>query len=285
MIDDPIQLREMTLEDVPFGMELSALAGWNQNQEDWKFFIETNPEGNYIASFHGTVAGTVTTIPYEEKFSWIGLALVHPDYRRRGIGRRLLNAAIYYAQPFGVIRLDATSEGRKLYRTLGFKDEALWERMVRLPNHVHTLSHPGILPLQKENISQILKLDISAFGASRKQLLAHLHTHFPDLSFCHISNDEIHGYCLGRKGRLYHQIGPVVATNIEIAKSLLNTYINTWKDYPVTIDTFTHNSEWITYLQQLGFNSRRTLYRMYLGESEPMGIRDHQFALAGPEYG
>ena len=40
----------------------------------------------------------VTTIRYGNTVGWIGMVLVHPDFRRLGIGSKLLREAIAYLQ-------------------------------------------------------------------------------------------------------------------------------------------------------------------------------------------
>ena len=52
----------------------------------------------------------------------------HPDYRRQGIGRRMLDLAVSEAAARGVrvVRLGASALGRPVYEKYGFKQEAQW---------------------------------------------------------------------------------------------------------------------------------------------------------------
>jgi len=65
---DNIILREMTLEDIPLGMQLKSLAGWNQLEADWKMLLDAGGD-NFIASLDGHDAGTVISIPYQDRFT------------------------------------------------------------------------------------------------------------------------------------------------------------------------------------------------------------------------
>src|SRR5262245_51242984 len=87
-------LRRMTQTDLTDPDELLRLAGWNQTPEDWCHMLELQPEGCFVAEAQSkTVLGTVTTITYGGTIAWIGMMLVHPDHRRKGIGRALMVSA------------------------------------------------------------------------------------------------------------------------------------------------------------------------------------------------
>src|SRR5690625_3281089 len=118
--DHSMTLRQMEPDDIPFAMRLKEAAGWNQLPEDWEFLIRNGSDGNLVAMLDGQPAGTVTTLTYGERFSWIGMVLVDPQMRRRGVGTCLLEAAIERARRHGDVLLDATPEGKLLYETLGF---------------------------------------------------------------------------------------------------------------------------------------------------------------------
>src|SRR5438093_626515 len=75
----PVHLRQMTHADIPAGLRLCRAAGWNQLESDWRCFLELNPEGCRVAESESRVAGTVTTLRYEAKFSWISMVLVDPE--------------------------------------------------------------------------------------------------------------------------------------------------------------------------------------------------------------
>src|SRR6266545_4039468 len=125
------QLRRMNDADIDFGMSLKATAGWNQLPADWKRLIRLEPNGCFVLENEGAPVGTVTTTLYEKRLAWIGMVLVSPDARRKGYGTELLKAAMDYceAQRVEVIKLDATPLGKKLYDTLGYRDEYSLKRV------------------------------------------------------------------------------------------------------------------------------------------------------------
>jgi len=56
------------------------------------------------------------------RYAYVNGVYVYPNYRRRGIARRLMNMAIDWARERGCVqvRLRSSDDGRPLYRSLGF---------------------------------------------------------------------------------------------------------------------------------------------------------------------
>jgi GNAT superfamily N-acetyltransferase len=114
-------LRVMTPDDIPAGMRLKEISGWNQTRGDWERFLTASPQGCFVADISEGVRGTATTISYEGRFAWIGMVLVDPEWRGKGIGTKLLRKAIEHLDGCGLlsIKLDATPQGKPLYEKLG----------------------------------------------------------------------------------------------------------------------------------------------------------------------
>src|SRR5262249_8316139 len=150
------------------GMRLKDSAGWNQTKEDWARFLVATPEGCFVAEWNGEVAGTVTTITYQNRFAWIGMVLVQPELRGKGIGTALLVKAIDYleARKITCANLDATPQGKLLYERLGFQVEYDLERHIlrREPGR-------GATSVRAVDIETVLALDRDIFGADRSVLL------------------------------------------------------------------------------------------------------------------
>ncbi len=128
-----LSLRLATTEDIPAALTLCRIAGWNQLTEDWKRLLDYEPDGCFAAETEGRLVGTVTTTRYGSGLAWIGMMLVHPDYRRRGIATMLMERSLEYLQDRGVrcIKLDATPEGQHVYEQLGFSAEWSMRRWTR----------------------------------------------------------------------------------------------------------------------------------------------------------
>ena len=110
---------------------LVAEARWNQLAADWRIFIEL---GRVYAALtgEGRIVATTATLPYGERFAWISMVLVKGDYRRRGLATQLMRRAMdELAREDRIPILDATPDGRAVYRRLGFEDSWGFARLLR----------------------------------------------------------------------------------------------------------------------------------------------------------
>lgn len=278
----------MTHADIALGMRLSAIAGWNQVAADWEMLLAASAGGSWAALWHGTPAGTVTTVTYQQRFGWVGMVLVAPSFRRKGIGTALLNAAIAHASAVGTVRLDATPEGEQLYTKLGFHPEHRLIRMHRpsTPEETAQVSAPQNLPGDSPLVSPgFITYDAPIFGADRGSILQALQRRAAQYARVINAQNRIAGYCLGRSGSHFEHIGPIVADALPAARALLRAALAQCPCRPVIVDTFVQQHEWIQVLESLGFAQQRTFTRMVLGEHRYPGQPDKQFATAGPEVG
>jgi GNAT superfamily N-acetyltransferase len=142
MLNSDLRVRVMTVDDLPFADSLRALAGWNQTLRDWQRFLARAPDGCFVAQWDTTPIGTVTTICYGSDLAWIGMMLVHPDFRGRGAGTALMRHALVHLNNRGIrcIKLDATPLGRSIYERLGFR--AQWA-LTRWQRNSATARFPG----------------------------------------------------------------------------------------------------------------------------------------------
>lgn len=280
-----IVLRPMTLADIPLGMRLKKMAHWNQLEPDWEFLIRSGEEGNFVASYQGKEAGTVTTLFYRGRFSWIGMVLVDPKYRGLGIGTALLNKAIDQATGKGTIRLDATPQGQKLYETIGFEKERELVRLQRNPRQPLPGPAREVKRLSAQLLPRLAELDMAGFGADRMFVLRYLQHNAPNYAFYVEQGQEITGYCLGRLGSAYAQIGPVLARSQEVARDLLLAALGESPNSDFVVDAPGEKAHWLEELKALGFTRQRPFIRMYRGELRHPGEPGLQYAIAGPELG
>jgi GNAT superfamily N-acetyltransferase len=278
-------LRPMTARDLPVVMELKNLAGWNQTEADWRRYLAVYPAGCLAALHNDRLVGTVITAWYGDRFAWISMMLVHPEFRSRGIGRRLMEQALANAAGCPLIGLDATALGRPLYAKLGFVDSYTIQRMVH-PRAGRLREAQGeVRALRHAEWSALFALDRLVFGADRTALLSCLVNERPDLArvLCHQSH--LSGACLGRNGSNYTQIGPVIAAQVSEARSLVAAAMDMVAGQPAVIDVPDSQPEFGQWLREVGFVPQRTLWRMFHGQARLTGDAGRQYAIAGPDLG
>jgi hypothetical protein len=212
------------------------------------------------------------------------MVLVDPTAQRQGIGSGLLQQALGKLSNEKTVKLDATPAGREVYLKLGFQDEYALTRMHLDKINVERLPVSSAIPLVKEDIEEVLKLDREVFGADRAFILKWLFEGSPELAFITRDADRITGFCFGRYGHNFTQIGPVIATDITDAIQLAIAAMRNVRG-PLIIDILHHTPAWTRAIESLGFLELRQLIRMYKGLNAWPGKPDNQFAIAGPEFG
>jgi GNAT superfamily N-acetyltransferase len=279
----------MTERDVPTGLRLNQLAGWNQTAADWYRFLNTSRDGCFVAEVEARVCGTVTTISYQERFAWIGMVLVDPEFQKRGIGTQLLKKAVEYLDQRGIptLKLDATPQGRPLYAKLGFVTEYQIERWIlkRPGGNVAGKAKSSFVRLAEEQFALIRSMDGDIFGADRGFLLRSLHEEAQDFAMCIIDHGAPQGYTFGRRGAFADHLGPWMAQSRSAAEKLLHEFLARSTRETLLVDCVTPNPFAIELLHVSGFAQARILTRMYRGTNAHPGNPDRLCAIAGPEFG
>jgi len=283
-----LRFRPLTGEDIPFGLKLRELAGWNQTEADWRAYLAYEPAGCFVAEADGRPAGTVTTIDYEGRVGWIGMLLVHPDLRRRGIGTALLERAVAHLRERRVpsIKLDATPAGRAVYLRRGFADEYDIERrraIARAPE----AAAAAIEPFDEwTDLRGVLDLDLEAFGVRRGRVLLRIVRENPDNAFVVRGRDgAIDGYVLVRPGSSAFHIGPLVARNPGAAEALLARALGTIEGRAVFLDVPLPNADADALARANGFETQRSLIRMFQGSNEWPGNPALVYGISEPAKG
>jgi GNAT superfamily N-acetyltransferase len=285
--DSEIICRPMTAADLDACLGLSASAGWNQLREDWALFLGFQPGACFVALAGDRLVGTLTAIDYNGRFSWIGMVLVHPDWRRRGIGTLLMNAAIETLASCETIKLDATPAGRPLYAQLGFEVEYDLGRLIA-PRAAWGPAAEGataIAPVRAADLDEIAAFDAPVFGADRRHVLHAWYERTPQAAFQVRRDGRLTGYALGRPGANFATIGPLIAASEADARCLAQAVGQSFGDVPVGIDSPVRHGAFRTWLEGCGFVFQRPLTRMARGPNHWPGRPDQQWGVLGPEVG
>jgi GNAT superfamily N-acetyltransferase len=282
-----ISIRLMTRDDFGFADSLRAQMGWNQTLHDWERFLTCEPEGCFVAQWSGQAVGTSTITCYGTALGWVGMVLVHPDYRRRGIGSALLRHCLdeFHRRGVRCVKLDATPLGRPVYERLGFKPElslTRWERPA--VNAVPSQTPRGVPEWQESDMQPMVALDQAVFGHERRRLLTELARRALGVVVSK-GSWELEGYGMLREGTRACYLGPVVTPSAEMAGRFIEDLLLRATNRPVFWDVLDENREATALARKLGFVPQRPLLRMFLGENPGPGDALRQFAIIDPAVG
>jgi len=120
-------LRKMTLDDVPAVVELdqkSFSLPWPERS--FRFELTDNPAARcWVAELDGKVVGMIVVWLIVDE-AHVATVATHPEYRRRGVGRRLLAHALRHLIPDGAhssfleVR-ESNLAAQEMYRKFGYE--------------------------------------------------------------------------------------------------------------------------------------------------------------------
>jgi len=259
-------IRRLAEVDIPECLELSLLAGWNQTADDWRLLLQCGIADCLAIDWDDRVVATTTLVCYGSELAWLGMVLTHPDFRKRGLARRLVEAAISFAQQKQVktIKLDATDLGLPLYRSLGFHEEQTverWSGSGTAGSNTRQGTPEKIPPFA---------LDREAFGIDRTKILKML----AGRATLRVQKD---GFALCRPGARASYLGPCISRSPECAEQLIRSCLSIspgewyW-------DLLTANSAAVNLAREFNFKRQRVLVRMRKG---PEIVVDESLMYAG----
>ena len=278
-------VRPMVEADIADGLRLCRASGWNQTARDWEQFLRLTPGGARVAERDGRVIATVATMRYGARFAWIGMVLVDPAERGRGVGTRMLDEGLALVADLPLAGLDATPAGYPLYVKRGFREEYRIVRLQRSPPGRLPSPGPGVRPMVQTDLPAICAYDERVFGTERAAMLRWMLDGAPELAWVIESDGRLAGYTFGRLGHLFQHVGPIVADEERAAAALVTACLAGHASMPSVIDAPRRSGGWLQVLARLGFTEQRPLTRMSRGEGRLPGHPEQAFAILGPEFG
>lgn len=287
LMDSSIETRCFADGDFAAADRLRHAAGWNQTLADWQRMVALDPAGCFVAVDDGEVAGTAMTVSYGLELAWIGMVLVDPDRRSRGIGRGLLLHCLDYLRAKGVrcIKLDATPAGQVLYEKLGFEFEwPLMRWMRNAPANIKPAASDGVSTVEGRDAGAIEQLDRNAIGVARPDLLHGLREHALQGLVARGSNEVLDGFGFLRAGINADYLGPVVAKTETAGRALVGNLL-AGTERPVFWDIPGPCESASVLAKELGFTHQRPLVRMHLGPNRSPGNPKILWGISDPATG
>ena len=248
-----MEIRLLDERDIHGAMRLKELAHWNQTESDWRRLLRLEPRGCFCASVDGRLVGTTTTTTYGDELAWVGMVLVDPEYRRRGVATRLMQTALDYLEKrVAAVKLDATPDGQPVYERFGFKVESLVERWMGTARDDRRAA--GCETFEPAARNELFALDRKAFGADRSKLIEALLADACVAPAVAAKDDgRLSGYALARRGSSATYVGPLVATDAEQAAVLLDRLLSQLAGQQIYVDLNTNFERGAEILAARGF--------------------------------
>jgi len=263
-----IEIKKLEQQDLDTLIGWASNEGWNPGKNDAKVFWDTDPDGFYGCFFENKLIAGGAIISYNDEYGFMGLFIVHNDYRNDGIGRKLWHfrrdMLISRLQPNASIGMDGVLAMQPFYSKGGFNIAYRDERYEFLSKAFSFSTH--ISTIESNDFDDIVTYDINFFGCARVEFLKGW-LYMPEgKSFMYKKDNEILGYAVMRKAETGYKIGPLFANNLEIADELLKSCFSAYPNDSVFLDIPTTNNDAVGLVKKYDGKYVFECARMYYGK-------------------
>ncbi|TKI87808.1 GNAT family N-acetyltransferase [Bacillus mycoides] len=224
MIELEIRVERLRKEKIGDIVALSSYIGWDYNTEE----IETIFNSGIVYGVWNErkeLIASAAIILYGETLASIGMVIVHPDYKGRGIGKIITDLCVKSVLTQTPIMLIATDEGKVLYETLGFRAVSYVSKYIcnSYNANYHCVGNEEyIVNYEERDLEEIIQIDKDAFGTNREEFLKYRMIQSEQCIVTKDAQQNVLGYGISIQTPKNKIIGPVVAKNDEMAMRIVH---------------------------------------------------------------
>ncbi len=265
---DDLQFQKLDLEGVKTLVKWAEGEGWNPGQHDAEVYYATDPDGFYGYFVEGELIAGGAIVSYNNDFGFMGLFIVKPKYRDKGIGRKIwyqrrdtLLARLNDGAPIG---MDGVIAMQPFYSKGGFEIAFRDERYEKVGTEFNI--NKNISSIADEDIRTILDYDRQCFGFSRPRFMK-LWLNLPgNKTFKYLEDGKLKGFAIVRKANKGYKVCPLFADNEFIAEELYKACLNSVVGEPLYLDIPVTNPAAVELIKRYNAAYVFECARMYYGE-------------------
>ena len=245
-------------------LDWAADEGWNPGRNDDRCFYAADPAGFFLAALGDEPVGCISGVAYGPGYGFIGLFIVRPHFRGRGIGLRLWQHAMAYLGD-RTVGLDGVPAQQANYERSGFRRA---HRNVRFRADGYSTSRAsslGVVDIAAVSFEDVAAFDRRIFGAPREGFLHEWFAQPDAASLAAFEDGRLAGYGVLRACRVGFKIGPLFARDAWVAEALFNDLAARAEGEPVYIDVPEANTAAMALVQRRGLEPVFHTARMYKG--------------------
>jgi len=255
-------VRTMTADEVELAIEWAAIEGWNPGLHDAQCFRAADPDGFFVGVLRGEPVGCMSAVAYDEHFGFIGLYIVKPGFRGKGLGLRIWRHGIAYLGARN-IGLDGVVERQADYKKSGFQLAYRNIRYQRVAPNVTTKTDNMLRDLRELPFEKLAAYDRTLFPSTREPFLRAWLEQKDAVALAKVVDGRIHGYGVLRRCREGRKIGPLFADDAQIAEELFTALAAHCPGETIVLDVPEPNAEAVALAESHGMTSVFETARMY----------------------
>ncbi len=231
-MQEPFALDTLTAADIHTCWQLSQALRWPHREADWQQFITwAKAHGAALAvRADGRLIGCGLAWQWGAEQGSIGMVIVDNAWQRRGIGKQLFRGLLQALEGRDVM-LQATTQGRPLYESLGFSAigharqfHGHWQPPAEAGPTSSIATDELTRLLQSQDLPALLAYDRRERGLVRPELLQALLAQMDADERCAVSVDahgRLCGYGILRRFGRGWVVGPLLANGADRAVALV----------------------------------------------------------------
>jgi len=266
-------IRTMSRDEVSsIAIELAVAEGWNPGWHDAEAFYVVDPDGFLVGTLDGEPIACISAVRYDDTFGFIGLYIVKKEYRGKGYGLKIWEAAMAYLTNHN-IGLDGVVNQQSNYKKSGFQ---LAYNNIRYQGISAKYSDrsSAITSALHISLEDLVEYDAAIFSIPRPIFL-HKWIHMNQAaSFVYRSEGKIRGYAVVRKCRVGYKIGPLFGDDFSIAERLFKACSDyTEAGSPIFLDIPEPNKSALLLVKKFQMQPFFETARMYTQQAPEIDLR------------
>ncbi|HHT7139984.1 GNAT family N-acetyltransferase [Bacillus anthracis] len=277
------RLKKENIEDI---VALSSYIGWDYNRAE----VETIFNAGIVYGVWNErkkLIASAAIILYGEALTSIGMVIVHPDYKERGIGKAITSSCMNSVSARTPIMLIATEEGKPLYEKLGFRAVSYVSKYICNSYNAddHCVGNENyMMNYEVVDLEKIIKIDGYAFGTNRKEFLKKRIMQSEQCTVVKDKEQSVLGYGLSIQTPENKIIGPIVAKNDAMAMRIVHDLARGHHG-KLRIDVPEGKKDFMKELQIIGFQKVNTPPIMMKNSNQLLKRNNELYSIAAQIFG
>ena len=226
-------IRTADQRGIETAVKFAAAEGWNPGRHDAACFYEADPEGFLVGALGEEIVSTISAVRYGSVYGFVGLYIVTPEHRGKGLGYALWREAMHRLERIRTIGLDGVLAQQANYAKSGF---AIAHRNIRYECKGGGTVPSGVLPIAKVPFDRLLAFDTQCFSTPREVFLRAWISQPDAFGYAAVDASGVYGYGIIRPCLQGYKIGPLFAESESVAATVFSALAAHASDGPLYLD-------------------------------------------------
>lgn len=212
-------IRPAKRNEMKIFLDWAAEEGWNPGLYDAESFYSLDEKGFLLGFLDDEPIASLSAVPYNKDFGFLGFYITKPAHRGKGYGIRLWTEAMRNF-PTQKIGLDGVLSQQENYKKSGFKFAYRHIRFEGKGSNKKAKENKNIIRLSQVEPKLIHAYDRKIFLHERKNFLNRWLSQPQSLALGYRMDKKLLGYGVIRKCRIGYKVGPLFADSPIVADDL-----------------------------------------------------------------